>query len=240
MILELKRGMRNHYFVLMALISVLNVLLGYILLVTIDELEIVTFSDLWESVYTVYTQFGTLLFSTIMIMQFYRDYKEKNIIFYKALKKNALSYFCSKLAVLIIGSMIGTFISSLLICIPYAEYKWLPIIFLKTEAVMIYYCIIMSLLGFVFENFLLGFFVSFTAWIVGIVISDMSPALKYFAYYDAARNDYKMFIKYIYKRADVHNMLVNVGYNYVFDLCLLGLCVVLVILFSKRWKRNGI
>lgn len=47
MILELKRGMRNHYFVLMALISVLNVLLGYILLVTIDELEIVTFSDLW-------------------------------------------------------------------------------------------------------------------------------------------------------------------------------------------------
>lgn len=240
MILELKRGMRNHFFVLMALICVLNVLLGYILLVTIDELEIVTFSDLWESVYTVYTQFGTLLFSTIIIMQFYRDYKEKNIIFYKALKKKALSYFGSKLAVLIIGSMLGTFISSLLICIPYAEYKWLPIIFLKTEAVMIYYCIVMSLLGFLFENFLFGFFVSFTAWIVGIVISDISPALKYFAYYDAAGNDYEVFLDFIDKRADVHNMIVNIGHSYAFDLCLLGLCIVLVILFSKRWKRNGI
>ena len=56
MILELKRGMRNHYFVLMALISVLNVLLGYALLVTLDGLEIVTFNDLLESVYTMLLQ----------------------------------------------------------------------------------------------------------------------------------------------------------------------------------------
>lgn len=240
MILELKRGMRNHFFVLMALISVLNVLLGYALLVTLDGLEIVTFNDLLESVYMVYTQFGTLLFSTIIIMQFYRDYKEKNIMFYKALKKNVLSYFGAKLAVLIIGSTIGTVISSLLICIPYAEYKWLPIIFLKTEAVVIYYCILMSFWGFLFENFLLGFFVSFTAWIVGIIISNMSPALKYFAYYDAARNDFKVFRDFIDKRVDIHNMLINVGHSYAFDLCLLGICMVLVILFSKRWKRNGI
>lgn len=240
MILELKRGMRNHFFTLMALISVLNVLLGYILLVTIDELEIVTFSDLWESVYTVYTQFGTLLFSTIIIMQFYRDYKEKNIIFYKALNKDAVSYYVSKFVTLVIGSMIGTLISSLLICMPYSQYKWLPIIFLKTEAVMIYYCIIMSLLGFLFENFLIGFFISFTTWIIGIFISDISPSFKYFAYYDAAGKDYKAFIDFVNGKISLHNIITDIENSYIFDLCLFGLCILLVLFSSRRWNRNGI
>lgn len=81
---------------------------------------------------------------------------------------------------------------------------------------------------------------SFTAWIVGIVISDISPTLKYFAYYDAAGNDYKVFLDFVDKRADVNSMIVNIGHSYAFDLCLLGLCTVLVIFFSKRWKKNGI
>ena len=175
MSIEWKRGIRNYYYLLIVLVSGLNVLLGYILLTTIDKLEKVTFLELWESVHTVYTQFGTLLFSSIIIMQFYYDYKEKNIIFYKTLKNNAVSYFISKLIVVLFGTILGTLVSSFLICIPYGAIKWLPLVFLKTEAVMIYYSLIMALVGFLFENFLIGFFVNFFCWIIGIVISDISP-----------------------------------------------------------------
>ena len=83
--LEMKRAVRNKFYVIFTLINLLNVLLGYILLVTIDKVQNVTFQDMFESVYTVYTQFGTLLFSAFIIMQFYVDYKEKNIFFYKKL-----------------------------------------------------------------------------------------------------------------------------------------------------------
>ena len=64
---EWRRGIRNYYFILMVAVNILNVLLGYILLTTIDKVEKVTFLNLCESVYTVYTQFGTLLFSSIII-----------------------------------------------------------------------------------------------------------------------------------------------------------------------------
>lgn len=84
--LEMKRAVRNKFYVIFTLINLLNVLLGYILLVTIDKVQNVTFQDMFESVYTVYTQFGTLLFSAFIIMQFYVDYKEKNIFFYKITK----------------------------------------------------------------------------------------------------------------------------------------------------------
>ena len=81
MIIELKRAIRSNFYIFFTLLNVLNVVLGYILLVTIDKVQTVSFQDMFESVYTVYTQFGTLLFSALIIMQFYTDYKEKNIMF---------------------------------------------------------------------------------------------------------------------------------------------------------------
>lgn len=49
--LEMKRAVRNKFYVIFTLINLLNVLLGYILLVTIDKVQNVTFQDMFESVY---------------------------------------------------------------------------------------------------------------------------------------------------------------------------------------------
>ena len=104
--LEMKRAVRNKFYVIFTLINLLNVLLGYILLVTIDKVQNVTFQDMFESVYTVYTQFGTLLFSAFIIMQFYVDYKEKNIFFYKTLGFSELRYYFTKVGMILLSTII--------------------------------------------------------------------------------------------------------------------------------------
>lgn len=159
--LEMKRAVRNKFYVIFTLINLLNVLLGYILLVTIDKVQNVTFQDMFESVYTVYTQFGTLLFSAFIIMQFYVDYKEKNIFFYKALGFSELRYYLTKVGMILLATIIGSTFSSIFICVPYAKLEMLPVVFLKIEGVMIYYTFIISTIGFIFSNFLVAFFSSF-------------------------------------------------------------------------------
>lgn len=114
--LEMKRAVRNKFYVIFTLINLLNVLLGYILLVTIDKVQNVTFQDMFESVYTVYTQFGTLLFSAFIIMQFYVDYKEKNIFFYKTLGFSELRYYLTKVGMILLATIIGSAFSSILVC----------------------------------------------------------------------------------------------------------------------------
>lgn len=237
---EWRRGIRNYYFILMVAVNILNVLLGYILLTTIDKVEKVTFLNLCESVYTVYTQFGTLLFSSIIIMQFYNDYKEKNVVFYISQKRNAITYFFSKFFVVLSGTIAGTLFSTLLICIPYGELSWIPVLFFKLEAVMVYYSIIMSTIGFLFENFLVGFFINFFAWIIGIVVSDISVGFEMFAYYDASSTDYAKFVEFLDGKKYILKYLTYVGFNYCFNMAVFAVCILLIFILRKRWLKNGI
>lgn len=238
--IELKRGIRNGYLILEILISALCVVLGYILLTALDKPDKIIFEDLCESVYTVYTQFGTLLFSSIIIIQFYNDYKEKNIIFYKALKRGAVSYFLQKVSAIIVGTVLGTTVSSLALCIPYGRLDCFFALFLKTEAVMIYYSLIMSIFGFAFENFLVAFFADFFYWLAGIILSTISPMLEIFAYYDDSTSDYTAFVALLGSQniygGIVHILLMNC----IYDLTVFAIAVMLVFFLRRRWIYNGI
>ncbi len=238
--LEAKRAVRNKFYIFFTLINLLNVLLGYILLVTIDKVQHVTFQDMFESVYTVYTQFGTLLFSAFIIMQFYVDYKEKNIFFYKTLGFSELRYYLTKVGMILLATIIGSAFSSIFICVPYGEIAMLPVVFLKIEGVMIYYTLIISTLGFIFSNFLVAFFSSVFLWIVGIVISAGSSFMEYFAYYDASTTDYHHLISYLDGKIEIANLLHYIAGNYIYDLIIFFICIVVVLCLRRRWTRNGI
>lgn len=238
--LELKRAVRNKFYILFSLVNILNVILGYILLVTIDKVQDVTFQDMFESVYTVYTQFGTLLFSALIIMQFYIDYKEKNIFFYKSLGFSELKYFLSKINMIFVATLIGSIISSSIICIPYTKFELLPLVFLKIESVMIYYTIVISTLGFVFSNFLLAFFVNIFLWIMGIVVSAISPIMEYFAYYDASTSDFQYLMSYLDGKLSIIELMQHIGGNYLYDFVILLVCLIIVRCLHRRWIKNGI
>lgn len=238
--IELKRAIRSKFYIFFGLLNILNVVLGYILLVTIDKVQTVTFQDMFESVYTVYTQFGTLLFSALIIMQFYIDYNEKNIVFYRTLGFSEHKYFLTKVAMILLATIIGSLISSTVICLPYGELDMLPIVFLKIESVMVYYTLIISTISFIFNNFLAAFFINVFLWIMGIVVSTTSSFMQYFAYYDASTADYQHLISYLDGKVSVSELLQHIAGNYVYDLVVFGICVVVVWLLRRRWIKNGI
>ena len=238
--IEVRRGIRSGFFGVFILVNILNVILGYILLVSVDHLQNITFQDLFESTYAVYTQFGTLLFSTFIIMRFYVDYKEKNILFFKALGVSALQYFLFKIAVLIVISTVGSFIAACLLCLPYLEFTMIPIAFLKIESVMLYYSFFISALAFLIGDFLKTFFVSFFVWIIGILVSSTSPFMEYFAYYDASNSDNQYFLRYLAEQVSEQDFLRRIVENYLYDLGVLVICTIVVVGFRKRWMKNGI
>lgn len=238
--LEMIRAVRSKFYVIFTLINILNVLLGYILLVTIDKIQNVTFKDMFESVYTVYTQFGTLLFSAFIIMQFYVDYKEKNMFFYKTLGFSELRYYLTKVGVILSATLIGTTFSSILICVPYGRLDMLPVVFIKIEALMIYYTLIISTIGFIFSDFLVAFFLSFFLWIVGIVVSASSSFMEYFAYYDASTTDYHHLISYLDGKIEITTLFHYIAENYIYDLIVCIICVIVILCLRKRWVQNGI
>lgn len=238
--IELKRAIRSKFYIFFALLNILNVVLGYILLVTIDKIQTVTFQDMFESVYTVYTQFGTLLFSALIIMQFYIDYKEKNIAFYKTLGFSGYRYFFTKVGMILLATVIGSFISSTIICLPYGKLNLLPIVFLKFESVMIYYTLIISTISFIFSNYLLAFFTNVFLWIMGIVISAGSSFMQYFAYYDASTADYQCLISYLDGKIAVSELLQQIANNYIYDLVVLVICGVIVWCLQKKWVKQGV
>lgn len=238
--IEFKRAVRSKFYILFALLNILNVVLGYILLVTIDKVLTITFQDMFESVYTVYTQFGTLLFSALIIMQFYIDYKEKNIAFYKTLGISGHSYFLAKVSMILVATIIGTLISSILICLPYGKIDLLPVVFLKVESVMIYYTLIISTISFIFSNFLVAFFINIFLWIMGIVVSAGSAFMQYFAYYDASTADYQYLISYLDGKVTISELLQHIAGNYIYDLAVFVVCIIIVWFLRRRWIKNGI
>lgn len=238
--IELKRSIRNNFYIYFSLVNILNIILGYILLVTIDGVENPSFELMIESVYTVYTQFGILIFSVFIIMQYYVDYKEKTICFYRTLGYSASRYWLSKIGMIIIATVSGSAIVSLIICIAYTRLVELHIVFFKIESVMIYYVLISSILGFIFDNFLTAFFVNIFLWISGIVLSSTSPFMKYFAYYDASNSNFKKFISCIKGGYEKKELLYNIVEGYLYNIIIFILCLLIVCCFSRRWIKNGI
>ncbi|WP_058486656.1 ABC transporter permease [Defluviitalea phaphyphila] len=238
--IELKRGIRNKFFLIMLFLNVLSVFLGYVLLVVLDEVTKVTFQNFVESVYTVYTQLGIFIFSPIIIKQIYTDYKEKNIMFYKALNYNTSRYYISKVFMVIMGTIMGSIIATLLICVPFGKFNLFFIVFLKIEAVMIFYSILMTFLGFIFSNFIVAFCVSIAAWIIGMQISAISKNLRFFAYYDAINLDYQEFIKFLKNKLAFQSIFINIGENYLFNIIILIICIALVNILKRKWISNGV
>lgn len=238
--LEFKRAIRNNFYIFFSLVNILNVVLGYILLVSIDGIKNSSFEQFFESVYTVYTQFGVLIFSVFIIMQFYIDYKEKNIYFYRKLGHTSIHYFLSKIGMIFIATIMGNLIVSFIMCISYSCLDKLSIVFFKIESVMIYYVLVASTLGFIFKNFLTAFFVNIFLWILGIVLSYISSLTKYFAYYDASNSNYKKFISCLEGKYGNIELLQNIGNGYLYDGILFLLCLLIICCLSRRWMKNGV
>lgn len=90
--IDIRRIKNNKFSLIFLLLGIFSMVLGYILLVTLDNVGSVEYKQMVYSVYTVISQFGPLVFSPIIINNITEDYKNKNIVFYKASNYSPITY----------------------------------------------------------------------------------------------------------------------------------------------------
>lgn len=162
-----------------------------------------------------------------------------------------MAYYLTKLTISCIISVLGILLTTLLVCIPYREFGAnFAIVFMKFSAVMIFYNITTFVLVFIIPNVLIVFSLRFVLWIFGIIIGEISPVFRVFSYYDSSFLDYQKFMKfmdYTYNSFEdfaynisTQDMLIIIGQDYLYNVFLVILSVLLIYLFRKKWLVNGV
>lgn len=218
---------------------VLCFFLGYILLVTLDHVSVNSVSILFGSTCTVFSQFGLLIFSPLIISQFSNDYKEKNIIFYRTAGFSATQYFINKVCLLIGFFSVAIITITVLFSLLFRDFTNLLISIVFYELITSYYIIVVSLWAFLFKSFIFSFFSSFSFWILTILISSFDSRLYFFAYYDASATFQKSIIDYI-NGIQENGILPGILGGIVFNILLFTIVTMIITLFKKRWIKNGV
>ena len=235
--MELKRCVNNKTCLYAILSCFLAFVLGYFLLITIDHREAISLNDLYYSVYTVYSQFGFLIFPVIVSYVFGIDYKDKNILFYKMMGIKLVQFYLYKIVVLIVSCTVGTLVALLCIASIYNDFTNIIFVFMKYFSVLTYIILISSLFAFLFKNILGSFCVNLLVWILGIILSTIHPIFEYLCYYDASITRHKLFDEML------HNNTLNFKFvcsDLGYDIIICALVILLINIFSKRWIKNGI
>lgn len=184
--MELKRSINNRSFLFCIATVTLSFVLGYILLISIDKVKYVTLKQLFFSVYTVFTQFGMMIFPLVIIYSINSDYKEKNILFYRVMGIEAKQYFLRKLGVMLLWFSCALIAVIFVVCIIYGDFSEFWVMLVYFENAIAYIILIASFLAFVFKNMLVSFCMNLLIWISSIILLTVFPNRHYIAYFDAS------------------------------------------------------
>lgn len=235
--MELRKNIKNCYFLYYMLTVAICFILGYVLLVSLDKISHPTQGELYVSIYTVFTQFGMLIFSVLIIQTFAADYKGKNILFYKLMGYNWFRFFLGKVGVLLLWLSIATLGGIFLISGLYRDFSYtLPTMF-YFESVLIYEVLLASMWGFLFKNIIGAYVSNFAFWLIAMIVSIANSKLSFLARYDASNPVFLRFNQYYNTHKSDY---LDIAGNCVYSIALLGIVLLILYIFRKRWEKNGI
>lgn len=235
--MELRKNVKNRYLLFCTITVSVCFVLGYVLLASLDKIPHPTIEELYNSIFTVYTEFGMLIFPVLTIQMFSNDYKNKNILFYKLLGYGWFQFFLYKALVSLLFLGGATTVGAIIISTLYGDFSYLGIMIFYFFCVLVYEVLLTCLWGFLFKNIITAYVVNFAYWLCSLIISSLSDKLGYFAYYDAANKTYKNLMEYL-KCQD--SSYLSIGGNLLYSMVVIAIVLALVFLFRKRWERNGI
>lgn len=235
--MEVKKYIRNKFYIFCILTVGICFLLGYFLLASLDKIVYPSIAELYNSIYTVYTEFGMLIFPVLILYTFFNDYKNKNILFYKLMGYNWLRYFAQKLIINFFCISIPTILGLLIVSIIYNDFSYLWVMIVYFESVISFQVLLECLWGFLFKSMMVGYMVNFAYWLFSIVFATANAKLSFFARYDAANSVYLKLGEYF----NTHNTKnLTIGGNILYTFVVLAVILCIVCLGRKRWERNGI
>ncbi|MFV0502827.1 MAG: hypothetical protein ACK5LT_02505 [Lachnospirales bacterium] len=110
-------------------------------------------------------------------------------------------------------------------------------IFLYFENIIIYIILVSSLLSSLFKNIMSAFCINMFIGIAGMILAAMDDIFLYLSYYDAALEHHSNFAQFLttgnYKYITLFSDLL---YNSVIFIIVCSF----IVLFRKRWDKNGI
>lgn len=235
--MELKRILNNKNYLFCCITTIACFVFGYILPISIDHVETLRLCDYFDSVYTVITQFGPLVFSTVIIYIINTDYKEKNILFYSSIGYNSLKYFVVKIFFVCINFSLLLLIETGISCFLYNDFHDYWIMFLYYECALLSEILMAAIFAFLFKNILTAFCVNLAVWIGTIILSSISDKFRFLAYYDASNQLYDELQHYF---STGNTSFLHITQSILYDTVLFFISVSIVIIFKKRWIRNGV
>lgn len=235
--IEVKKYIRNKFYIYCTIMVGICFGLGYFLLASLDKIVYPTITELYNSIYTVYTEFGMLIFPVLILLTFSNDYKNKNILFYKLMGYDWFKYFLSRMLINFICLSVPTVLGLSLIAIIYQDFFYLGVMILYFESVLSFQVLLECLWGFLFKSMMLGYMVNFAYWLLSIVFATASEKLSFFARYDAANKVYINLGKYF----NTHNTnYLNIGGNALYTVAVFVVVLCLIYLGRRKWEKNGI
>ena len=212
-------------------------MLGYVLLVSLDKISNPSLEELFISIYTVFTQFGMLIFSVLTIQTFATDYKAKNILFYKLMGYNWLRFFLEKVGVLLFWMSVMTLSGICLISILYQDFSLTIVTMFYFESALIYEILLASMWGFLLKSVIGAYVSNFAFWIIAMIASIANHKLSFLARYDASNPIFLRFNQY-YNTGNTEYL--DIIGNVIYTIILSGVILGIVCAFRKRWEKNGI
>jgi len=237
--IEFMKSLFNKVFLFLALIFVLSFLIGWYLPIGVEKVEKLDYRDYLFSTYTVFTQFGFLMFSFIIAFFVNKEYSNKTILFYRLLNYNSVKFFLNKIYVLIVESVLLVMIMLTIVSAIYQNFSLFPLMMFLLTTVVAQYIIIIGLISFLSRNILLSIGLSIAYWILTYVLVSNSSSLSFLAIFDASNKLYAH-IDHVFKTGNdfisSSNSLLIISYIG----CLLLLSIVISTLTNRRWLKLGI
>ena len=104
-ILELKKTISNKIMIILIAIIVAIFAMGWILPIGIDKVTRLSYREYLFSTYTVFTQFGFLMFSFLVSFFINKEYSGKTILFYRMMNTNSLTFYIKKVLTLTVETL---------------------------------------------------------------------------------------------------------------------------------------
>ena len=235
--MELKKNLRNNNIFYYIIVVMVCFLLGYFLLASLDKIINPTIEQLYISIYTVYTQFGMIIFPVFILQTFSNDYKNKNILFYQLVGYNWLKYFLAKVVLNYFLISLPSIVGLGIIAAWYKDFTNLWVIVFYFESVICFQVLLECMWGFLFKNMIIGYVVNFTYWLFSIIFATASKYLENFARYDAANTVYKNLSEYLVTHDKKY---LSISGNCIYTFGMFGIVLLVVFIGKGRWKKNGV
>lgn len=188
--MEIKRTVSNKIIFVLLAVILATFLMGWILPIGIDKVSSLTYREYMFSTYTVFTQFGFLMFAFLVAFFINKEYSGKTILFYRMMNDNSFTFYSKKVLTLVIETLGIIFCILLFISAVYKEFSVFLQMFFLFSMVAIQYIMIVALISLLMTNILLSIGVSLLYWIITVVFVSIGGILRMFAIFDASNDLY--------------------------------------------------